>query len=454
MTDNALATVVIPVWRDAAHLRRTLGALPPHPAFDVVVSTVLGDDVQVDDDVPRRADLRWVDGPRGRGVQMNAGAALARGRWLVFLHADSKLPADWMDVIRRVEARADIVGGSFRLALESLDWRARIIEWGVRARVGLLGMPYGDQAIFVRRDVFTALNGYRDLPLMEDVEFVRRLKRVGRLWHSASPVRTSARRWHRDGWIRRSAGNVALTCRFLFGAAPERLAQSYHQRAVSAVLIMARAPWTEGKTRLSAGLDPADHEALREALFGDTLSAATSVGGVSHIIACEPAAAVPAMRARVGSAVDVIAQHGGDLGERMVNAFKDTFRLGVESAVMIGSDLPDLPARLIGDAFTALASNRARVVVGPSGDGGYYLIGMSRRHPGLFAEVDWGTGQVLEQTLRNAARLKVPIVQLEAWSDVDQPADLERLRAGSADGGAVLTRQWLSAHLDTPPTTG
>jgi hypothetical protein len=135
---------------------------------------------------------------------MNAGAAVAGGRWILFLHADSELPADWHTVIADLEPRADIVAGAFRLTLDSADWRARLIEAGVRLRVALLGLPYGDQALFVRRHVFARLGGYRDLPLMEDIEFVRRVSKAGRVVHSRAAVLTSARRWERDGWMRRS----------------------------------------------------------------------------------------------------------------------------------------------------------------------------------------------------------------------------------------------------------
>lgn len=455
MSHRPLATVVIPVWRDTPLLRDTLNALPPHPGVEVVVATVLGDNADLDELRSNRPDVRWIAGPRGRAVQMNAGASLAGGHWLVFLHADSRLPADWMDVLRSVDVLPDVVGGSFRFALESRDWRARVIEWGVRARVALFGLPYGDQAIFVRHDVFAAMNGYRDWPLMEDVDFVRRLQTMGRLWHSSSRVLTSARRWEREGWTRRSAGNVALTFRFLLGDSPSQLAQRYHQRPAKAVVVMARAPWTPGKTRLVADLGDLAGGSLREALFRDTLDVVRSVAGVAHIVACEPPEAVHALQAQVGAAADVVPQRGSDLGARLVNAFDDTFRLGADSVVVIGSDLPDLPPRLITEAFDALRADRAVVVVGPANDGGYYLIGMTRPNPGLFAEIDWGTGQVLAQTCRIATRLGVQIVQLDPWRDVDAPADLERLRREPVGDDAVRTRQWLSSRGDDPvPPTG
>jgi len=100
---------------------------------------------------------------------------------------------------------------------------ARLIELGVRARVALLGLPYGDQAIFVQREAFERLQGYADLPIMEDVDLVRRLKRRGRLFRSAQPTITSARRWELDGWIGRTARHLALIALYFCGVPPARL---------------------------------------------------------------------------------------------------------------------------------------------------------------------------------------------------------------------------------------
>jgi hypothetical protein len=104
----------------------------------------------------------------------------AGGRWLWFLHADSHVPAAWMDQFRATDGETDVAGGAFRFALDSNAWQARLWETGVALRVRLFGLPYGDQGIFVRRAVFERMGGFRPLPLMEDVEFVGRLKREGR----------------------------------------------------------------------------------------------------------------------------------------------------------------------------------------------------------------------------------------------------------------------------------
>jgi rSAM/selenodomain-associated transferase 2 len=225
-----LVTVIIPVLRDAVELSALLAVLPRDPAVEIVV--VDG----APDPEPLMATLEqhqqhvvWVRSAAGRGLQMNRGAACARGEWLLFLHADTRLGEGWFSLLQGL-ADQSAVGGSFRFALDTKAWRARLIEWGVKWRVRLFDLPYGDQGLFARRAVFLKMGGYREWPLMEDVDFVRRLRKEGRLVHSGVPALTSARRYARDGWLTRVLGNWALVTLFLAGCPPECLASHYHRR--------------------------------------------------------------------------------------------------------------------------------------------------------------------------------------------------------------------------------
>jgi rSAM/selenodomain-associated transferase 2 len=232
--DGPLVTIVIPVLDDTTALTSLLPTLPVDPSVQVVVvDGGDGHDTAGDTLRTRHPEVEWIRSARGRGAQMNAGAKRARGHWLVFLHADTRLGAGWLDLLRRLDDHPPIVGGSFRFELDSAARWARWIERGVRIRVRLFGLAYGDQALFARREVFGELGGYSELPLMEDVEFIRRLRRRGRLEHADIPALTSARRWERDGWIRRTAENVVLVLLFLAGWSPAWLARRYHRQTGS-----------------------------------------------------------------------------------------------------------------------------------------------------------------------------------------------------------------------------
>ena len=220
---NLYVSVIIPVLGDADEVERLVEQIPPEPAVEVIVVDG-GPDPRLDS-LSQQAHVRLMRAPRGRARQMNAGAAGAAGDWLLFLHADSRLPPGWLDHLRRVPIEAN--GGWFRFALDDSAWQARVIERGVRWRVRLFQLPYGDQGLFVRRQVFTALGGFREWPLLEDVDFVRRLVRRGDAFELPLPLLTSSRRWRRDGWFRRSARNLAVVSCYFAGVSPARLARWY-----------------------------------------------------------------------------------------------------------------------------------------------------------------------------------------------------------------------------------
>lgn len=221
-------SVIVPVLRDAAAARRLLSQLERTDAIETIV--VDGDrDAELDAIVAARTGARLLRTMPGRAHQMNAGAAAATAAWLLFLHADSTVPAGWREAIVN-RSRNDAVGGWFTFGLDDAAWQARVIERLVAWRIRLFRLPYGDQGLFVRRDVFAALGGFRPLPLMEDVEFARRLVKAGPVIALPHTLLTSSRRWRGDGWLRRSVMNVALVTMYFAGVSPARLARWYGGR--------------------------------------------------------------------------------------------------------------------------------------------------------------------------------------------------------------------------------
>ena len=222
-------SVIIPVRHDMPALEALLPPLGRQAGLEIIVAGA-DDEPDLERTISRYPGTRLIRTTVGRARQMNAGAAAATGDWLLFLHADSAMPPAWKDALDRAVASPGTIGGWFQFRLDASEWQARVIERLVAVRIRLWRLPYGDQGLFVRRDVFTALGGYRELPLMEDVEFVRRLVRAGRVVEVPVPIVTSARRWRRDGWFRRSARNLALVALYAAGCAPARLARWYGKR--------------------------------------------------------------------------------------------------------------------------------------------------------------------------------------------------------------------------------
>jgi len=143
----------------------------------------------------------------------------------------------------------------------------------------------------------------------------------------------------------------------------------------------------------------------------------------------------------------LVAQRGADLGARMAHLAAELLADGHRAALLIGSDLPTLPAAHLTEASRALAPGAADLVLGPAEDGGYYLIGLARPAPALFEGIAWSTAGVLEATRARARGLGLREHLLPPWYDVDTPADLDRLRRdlGTPGAGAWRTRRWLAA---------
>jgi rSAM/selenodomain-associated transferase 1 len=208
--------------------------------------------------------------------------------------------------------------------------------------------------------------------------------------------------------------------------------------------VLTRAPSCEGKSRLIQQLRTTDGAGLRTALLRDTLAAPidaqkavlyTPVGSAAEIQRLTPFEAL------------FLAQRGATLGERMRNGASDLFVRGFEPVVLVGGDLPTLPAAYIVDALDRLVRSPDSIVLGPTEDGGYYLIGMTHIQPELFDGIPWGTADVLRLTQEAAAALRVRVELLPVWYDVDHPSDLQRVQGRMAEGDPAghHTCAWLKA---------
>jgi rSAM/selenodomain-associated transferase 2 len=233
MSEAATISIIIPVLHEEAALNRLIDhirRLPADRSPEIIV---------VDGD-PSGSTIRTVrqDGPiasvsaAGRAHQMNRGASLASGDVLLFLHADTLLPENAFADIRTCLEDERFVGGAFALGIASDRRIFRITEKYVALRTRITRVPFGDQAIFLRREYFERMGGYRSMPLMEDVELMVRVRRHGdRICILPAKVMTSARRWEMEGIFVGTFRNWMLQVLYLFGVPPERLAQYYHTSA-------------------------------------------------------------------------------------------------------------------------------------------------------------------------------------------------------------------------------
>ena len=223
-----LVSVIIPALNEAENIRPCVAAARqdyPPDAVEIIVADG-GSTDGTPNLIPAGATL--LRAPRGRAVQLNRGAAAAHGEVFVFCHADSRLPACWREAVYKTLNRPNVVGGTFQTLILPDNWLFKLRNrWVLPTRWQIM---FGDQAQFMRRETFVQVGGYPEIPLMEDVEMMRALHRLGRLARVCPHVRvtTSARRFAERGVLRQVLLNAWNMTRYLyFGATPEQIARSY-----------------------------------------------------------------------------------------------------------------------------------------------------------------------------------------------------------------------------------
>lgn len=228
---NCSFSIVIPVFHETPLINHVINHLKGISAgFETEIIVVDGDPKGSTLGCIEHPDIAKIVSGKGRGRQMNKGAAAAKGDILLFLHADTELPDRALTGISSVMDKKEYSGGAFDLGIQSGRTIFRLIEKVVSIRTRLTSVTYGDQAIFIRRRCFEALNGFREIPIMEDIEFMRRMKKSGnRIFVIPKKVNTSPRRWEKEGIFRCTLRNWILIGLYSLGVKPEKIVRFYYR---------------------------------------------------------------------------------------------------------------------------------------------------------------------------------------------------------------------------------
>jgi rSAM/selenodomain-associated transferase 2 len=227
MSSVSKLSIIVPVLDEGEGIAASLDALARMRALGTEVIVVDGGSRDATIQRARLRADRVISAPRGRALQMNAGAAKAAGDVLLFLHADTRLPADADHVVLKGLERSGRAWGRFNVRIDGRSPLLLAVGWLMNIRSQLTGIATGDQAIFVRRDAFHEAGGFAEIPLMEDIALCKRLKRVSRPLCLSERVVTSGRRWDRHGVLPTILLMWRLRVAYFFGADPKELAQQY-----------------------------------------------------------------------------------------------------------------------------------------------------------------------------------------------------------------------------------
>jgi uncharacterized protein len=224
-TGKALLSVIIPTLNEADGIGRVLDRARKEPATEIIV--VDGGSGDRTREIATGAGALVIQTPGGRARQQNAGAMAAKGRLLLFLHADTLLPENYGDGIRETLDDPSIVAGAFRFRTDGPGVAMRFIEWAANLRSCVMQLPYGDQGLFMEKRVFQEMDGFASMPIMEDFELVLRLRRRGTVATLRDSAVTSARRWRQLGVVRTTLINMIMVAGFRCGVPMERLNRFY-----------------------------------------------------------------------------------------------------------------------------------------------------------------------------------------------------------------------------------
>jgi len=225
-TRGITISIVMPTFNEAAHLHDTLTNLFA-TIGQTTVEVIIADGNSCDQtlDIARKFPCQIVNCKTGRALQMNQGSQQAKGEWLVFLHADSRLPNDWQANVLKTRQ-----WGFFPVRLSGDRWPLRVIEKAISLRSSITGIGTGDQSLFFRRLFFRQVGGFAEIPIMEDVAICKQARQLIKPTIAKSAIVTSSRRWEEKGIVKTVLLMWRLRFAYWFGTSPERLHRIYYPR--------------------------------------------------------------------------------------------------------------------------------------------------------------------------------------------------------------------------------
>lgn len=418
-----MISILIPVLNDVRGLKQTLASLVTEKdGHEVLVM----DGGSIDGSVELARTTPWVRVVKcegGKGARLNAGTAVAKGDVLLFLYPGTSLERGWSRGIEEA-AKSDGFGlGCFRMQVDSSNPLYRLIEGVAWFRTKALQLPRGGQAMFVRASAVQKGRAFLDLPAFEDFDLARRARKQGRLIQLKGCAVNSVHRWARRGPLHKVGSDWISFWKLLGGAQPSELAR-FGDEPHEALVMFVKNPM------------PGEANSWLNDIVGGERAARMYRRSVEEILVTAQRAHVEAkayvfyrpkngredMQRWLGGRAMLVAQKGRSNADRRANALDALFDRAVEKAVLLGTHCPAMTDRHITEAVTAL--HGVDVVLGPTDDGGCYLVGVDRKQRDLLVGLEWEPDGLFAEITGILDREHIPYVTLDTLKDFDSIADL------------------------------
>lgn len=417
-------SVIIPTLNEEFFIEKNLRFLNSlNRNLEIIVSD--GGSVDNTTVVAKGFNARVINSDPGRGIQLNNGAKAARGDIFLFLHADTLLTENAFDLLDEYFTNQE---NNICRFLLGFDFNHRLLDlYSSFSKYDTPFTRFGDSAIIIRNNFFTKLNGFHNRDIFEDVDFFSRSVKYGRINILNATVNSSARRLIRDGIIKRQLFNTLLFIGYILNVNQQTLSKLYNntfnKSETNSIIIFLRFPKIgEVKTRLAKTTSSEFALTFYKSCAENLIKNVKQIPRVKRFAFYSNKNEKGEINKWLGNKLFFAPQEGDDLGSRMINAFEKVFSTGAQKVIIVGTDIPDLSKDIILDAFNSLNSND--VVIGPSKDGGYYLLGMTKMCPELFDEIEYSTSTVLSQTLARVNKLNLSYQLLPKLVDIDTKEDL------------------------------
>lgn len=418
-------SVIIPALNEEYFIRNNLGSVKKD-RNDVEV--ILADGGSADNTISEaeKLGIQVIHSDKGRGIQQNKGAACAKGDILFFLHADTEIPRNTFELLDDFFSSEKNKICRFKLGFDIDHQMLKI--YSNFSKLDTIFTRFGDSAIIVRKDFFESIGGFNNYFIFEDVDFFRRAKKLTKIGLLNAEVKSSARKFVLNGLIINQLRSLILFKKYFFGIDTLQLWNEYFNKKKknknTSLIVFARYP-EKGKVKTRLSKDTSDIFAARfyKECADKVITSIKKLRSFNKYIFNSEAGEKEKVRKWIGTGFFYVSQKGENLGSRMLNAFELVFSHYAEKAIIIGTDIPDLNSDIILQADMLL--DNSDIVIGPSNDGGYYLLGLKKPQRELFENIEWSSDSVLNSTLKAANKLELKIVQLPVLRDIDTKQDLE-----------------------------